>query len=564
MAAEYKLKDLTGLNLQPGQMQEADVEGIEDGKVLLVHSLGKVHALSPKCTHYGAPLKNGVVTSEGRLTCPWHGGTSCAVKAAVIYKLELGQLTRLKACFNVASGDVEDAPALDPIANFDIVEKGGAVYIRGDEQTIKASRKTLDISCSANKQDKVVVIGGGSGGVGAIEGLRKYGFKGHITVISAEGTQPYDRTKLSKALMADISKVAWRSKDYYKGSDIDIVGDEVTSLDFTKKSVATKSGQSYPYTKLILAMGGTPKSLPLPGLKEGELQNVFLIRSLDHTQAIVSALGSESPKKIVVIGSSFIGMEVANCLAGMKHDVSCIGMESEPCEAVFGAKLGKVFRGLLEKNGVKFYMSAQVSNASPSSSDKNKVGAVHLKDGKELPAEIVIEGVGVGPATGFLKDAPGGPQLEKDGSIRVDDTFAVPGLNSVYAVGDIATYPYKGVPVRIEHWNVALNSGRSVAQTIAKGTKPKEFTPVFWSALGSQLRYCGNTGASGGYDDVIIDGDTSKPSFAAYYVKGQDVVAVATMGKDPIMSKCAELMRQGNMLSRSDLEGGKSPLEAKL
>ena len=190
----------------------------------------------------------------------------------------------------------------------------------------------------------------GSATVGAIEGLRKYGYKGHITVISAEGTQPFDRTKLSKALMADLSKVAWRSKDFYKASDIDIIADEATSIDFTKKSVSTKSGQTYPYTKLILATGGTPKSLPLPGLKEGELQNVFLIRSLAHTQAIVSALGSDSTKKIVVIGSSFIGMEVANCLANMKHDVSCIGMESQPCEAVFGAKVGEVFRGLVEKH----------------------------------------------------------------------------------------------------------------------------------------------------------------------------------------------------------------------
>lgn len=136
MASEFKLKGVSSFDLKEGEKQEAEVEGIEDAKVLLVNSLGRVHAVSPKCTHYGAPLKNGVVC-KGRLTCPWHG-----------------------ASFNIATGDVEDAPALDPIANFDIVQRDGAVYIKGDESTIKANRKTLDISCKAEGQEKVVIVGG--------------------------------------------------------------------------------------------------------------------------------------------------------------------------------------------------------------------------------------------------------------------------------------------------------------------------------------------------------------------------------------------------------------------
>lgn len=136
--AEFKIKDLTSLSsIKDGQMQEGEVEGIEEAKVLLVNSQGKIHATGPKCTHYGAPLKNGVLSSDGRLTCPWHG-----------------------ACFKVESGDVEDAPALDPIAKFEVYEKDGAVYIKGDEATIKAGRKTLDIKCSASGAEKVLVIGG--------------------------------------------------------------------------------------------------------------------------------------------------------------------------------------------------------------------------------------------------------------------------------------------------------------------------------------------------------------------------------------------------------------------
>jgi len=205
-----------------------------------------------------------------------------------------------------------------------------------------------------------------------------------------------------------------------------------------------------------------------------------------------------------------------------------------------GKKVGAIFRGLLEKNGVKFQMSASVDKATPSKDDSSKVGAVHLKDGTVLEADLVIEGVGVAPATEYLK-GNSSVTLEKDGSLKTDESFAVDGLKDVYAIGDIATYPYHGPggdgsPVRIEHWNVAQNAGRSVAHTINNpGSKPKPFIPVFWSALGSQLRYCGNT--VGGYDDLILQGEPDKASFVAYYTKGETVVAVASMMKDPYMTQ---------------------------
>jgi len=227
-------------------------------------------------------------------------------------------------------------------------------------------------------------------------------------------------------------------------------------------------------------------------------------------------------------------------------------------ERVMGVKVGETFRKLLEKNGVKFYMEAGVESATPSAADPSKVGAVKLKDGTVLEADLVIEGVGVAPATEYLKSA--GIPLEKDGSIGTDESFAVKGLHDVYAIGDIATFPYHGPggngnPIRIEHWNVAQNAGRSVANSIAHpGAKPKPFIPVFWSALGAQLRYCGNT--VGGYDDVVITGDLEKPSFIAYYTQGETVVAVASMMKDPYMTQSAELMRRGKMPSKSELQKG--------
>ena len=394
--------------------------------------------------------------------------------------------------------------------------------------------------------------------------LREHGFTGSITVISNEGL-PIDRTKLSKALITDASKIHLRDQSWYKDADVDMVSDNVTAVDFGGKSVSTKSGSSYSYTKLILASGGTPKMLPLPGFKE--LSNIFLLRHISDTQGIMKAVGDKG-KKIVIVGSSFIGMEVANALA-KENDVSIIGMEEVPLDKVMGKKIGSIFQKSLEKNGAKFYMDASVDSAVPKSQGAKEVGGIKLKDGTILDADLVIVGAGVSPGTEYLKDNKD-INLEKDGSISVDEKFAVKGQSNVYAVGDIATYPYygpdgNGKPVRIEHWNVAQNMGRSVGQMIAKpNEKQHPFIPVFWSALGSQLRYCGHT--PNGYDDVIVTGepDADEPKFVAYYTKGEEVVAVASMQKDPAMTMAAELMRSGKMLKKSDLQSGKDILQASL
>ena len=284
----------------------------------------------------------------------------------------------------------------------------------------------------------------------------------------------------------------------------------------------------------------------------------------------MNAVGDKG-KKIVIVGSSFIGMEVANALA-KENDVTVVGMEEAPMDRIMGTKVGKIFQGILEKNGAKFYMNASVESAVPKSAVANtvglsSVGGVKLKDGTTLDADLVILGVGVSPGTEYLKDN-NDVQLEKDGSLSVDENFAVKGMQDVYAIGDIATYPYhgpggNGKPVRIEHWNVAQNMGRSVGQRIAKPAEEQHpFIPIFWSALGSQLRYCGHT--PDGYDDVILTGEPEEAKFVAYYTKGDEVVAVASMMKDPAMTKAAELMRVGKMLTKSDLEGGKDLLQANL
>lgn len=463
------------------------------------------------------------------------------------------------ACFNAKTGDIEDAPALDALTVFKVSQKDdGSVYVAGEEAEIKAGRRKPNFKCSAHGaklEDRVLVVGGGSGAMGTIEGLRHAGFDGPITLISNEGYLPIDRTKLSKALIADPTKVQWRDKEWFDSGSVEIVDDEVTSVNFADKTVSTKSGGAFGYGKLVLATGGTARVLPLQGFKV--LGNIFTLRNINDTKKINEAIG-EKGKKIVVVGSSFIGMEAANATAA-DNEVTIIGMEATPLERVLGKEVGAALQKGLEGKGVKFYMNASVDKAEPSKSDPSKVGAITLKDGTSLEADLVILGVGVSPATEYLKDNSIA-KLEDDGSLKTDENFSVVGFKDVYAIGDIASYPYhgpggEGKYVRIEHWNVAQNAGRTVANHIvAPSKKAAPFTPVFWSALTAQLRYCGNT--IGGYDDIVIQGSLDEGKWAAYYTKGETVVAMASMGYDPAMTQTAELMALGKMPGKSKLKDG--------
>ncbi|KAK3942868.1 hypothetical protein QBC46DRAFT_283049 [Diplogelasinospora grovesii] len=537
MAQEYKLKGVTSLSLGPTEKQEVELEGLDGAKVLLVNAAGKVQATGPRCTHYGAPLVKGVLGRNGKLTCPWHG-----------------------ACFNATTGDIENAPALDTLPVFNVTERDGAVYLTGDPDLIKAGRRKPNIKCAVQggaQTDKVVVVGGGSGSLGVIEGLREKGFSGYITLITNEGYLPIDRTKLSKTLMTDLNKLQFRDEEFFKSGNIDIVQEEVTGVDFASRTVSTKSGGKFAYSKLVLATGGTPKVLPLQGFKV--LGNIFTLRNVRDAENIKKAIGESKGKKIVIIGSSFIGMEVAGCTAA-NNDVTVVGMEKTPLERVLGERVGNLIRKGIEAKGVKFYMEAGVEKAEPSASDPSVVGSVHLKDGTKLDADLVILGVGVSPATEYLRDN-GVARLEGDGSLKTDESFSVAGLKDVYAIGDIASYPYhgpggEGKYVRIEHWNVAQNAGRTVANHIVSpDMKPEFFTPVFWSALAQQLRYCGNTTANG-WDDVVMQGQPDDGKWVAYYTKGDTVVAMASMGMDPIMAQCAQLMQLHKMPGKKELEGG--------
>ncbi|CAO1637726.1 unnamed protein product [Parajaminaea phylloscopi] len=552
---------------KPGDKKDfvAFGEGDDALKILLSNVKGKIHATSAKCTHYGAPLANGVLTGDGRIICPWHG-----------------------ACFHVNNGDIEDAPALDSLLSFPTeIDSNGDLYVEAEEEQLKG-KPGRPVTCSGQvKKDGngFVIVGGGSAAINAIESARKNGYLGKITVLTAEPYGPLDRTKLSKALIGDAKELIWRSPAHLENVlKVDLrTGVQAESIDLKASAVKVSSGDAVPYDYLLLATGGKPKRLPLPGAKEGELKGVHIVRTVPDVQEVLNSLGDKKDKDVVIIGSSFIGMEVAIAISGQKlaKSVSVVGMEDTPLSGILGPEIGSGLQSTqADSNGIKFYMKAGVESIQ---GEGGKASGVQIKDkgGKavELKADVVVMGVGAAPATDYIKQSQGFPELQKDGSVLCDSTLRIEnlanGVSNVFAAGDIATWPSfdgKGHQ-RIEHWNVAGNQGRAVGQTVAeldagkadkaKGGRKYEKVPIFWSALGGQLRYVSD-GNPGEHDDTHLDGNPAEGKFVKYYGRGGKVAAVASMGRDPIMAHSSELMRIGKMPSFADVKNGKDPLSVAL
>lgn len=240
--------------------------------------------------------------------------------------------------------------------------------------------------------------------------------------------------------------------------------------------------------------------------------------------------------------------------------IDVVGKGDVPFEPVLGKDVGGAIQKYHESKGVKFHLGSQVERIVPSESDPKFATGVEIvdKEGQKqiIEADFVVLGVGVSPATEFLKQSDGFPQtaLQNDGGVLVDEFLRVRGLEDVYAIGDIAVYPrpHEG-EVRIEHWNVAGNHGRAVGKTISGTPVPFTKIPIFWSGQGQNLRYCG---IGTGFDDVIINGDLNELKFIAYYVKQGVIVAVAAMQNDPVVSRASELMRLGLMPPPEQVRGG--------
>jgi len=498
-----------------GDMRTISLNGNE---ILLCKIDDSFYALGAHCTHYGALLSDGILNGE-RIICPWH-----------------------HACFNARTGDNLEPPANDSLPKYETKIDGENVVVLLPG-SLEAGRLPSLAGHNVTDRRKFVIIGGGAAGYSAIQALRGEGFTGEIVFITQENRLPYDRPNLSKDYLSGDADEHWmplRNEEFYKKYGIEtILNKKVSGINFARKTIDFSNGINLKYDKILLASGAEARKLNIPG---EDLENVFTLRNFNDARRIIEA--GKKASKAIVIGASFIGLETAYSLRKRGLSVTVISQELIPFERIFGKEIGGLFKKLHEENGVVFRLSFSLKEFA----GNKKVEAVLLQNGERIETDMVVLGVGVKPATSFLRNL----NLLPDGSVKVNEYFEV--MEDVYAAGDIATYTdwRTGEEVRIEHWRNALQQGRIAARNMT-GKKEKNRTiPFFWtSQVGLSINY---VGFAKDWEEIVLKGDISSQKFIAFYIKGDKVLAATGNNCDKEIAAIEELFRHGKMPSSNELK----------
>jgi NADPH-dependent 2,4-dienoyl-CoA reductase/sulfur reductase-like enzyme/nitrite reductase/ring-hydroxylating ferredoxin subunit len=512
----------------PDLTQGVELSTIPDGTVLLGHAQGEpvllarrgdeVFAIGAICTHNAAPLEQGLLDGE-TVRCQWH-----------------------HACFSLHTGEALRAPALNPVSHWRVEhwhreevrdvarqftpvetpagsvyvqeKSGGTVYVREKLESVNRPPQPLIAGIPAT----VVIVGGGAAGNAAAEMLRREGYSGRITLLSADASLPCDRPNLSKAFLSGAASDETnplRSPEFYSDHEINLhLGARVAAIDTAARQVRLADGSRHPYEALLLATGAEPVHLDIPG---ATLRHVHYLRTLADGRALVaSALVA---KRAVVIGASFIGLEVASSLRARDIEVHVVGTETVLMEKVLGPKVGNFLRKLHEDHGVTFHLGTTAVAI-----DKQ---TVTLKSGERLEADLVVVGIGVRPSLSLAEKAG----LAIDRGVVVNEYLesSIPGI---FAVGDIARWPDRltGERIRVEHWVVAERQGQTAAHNILGRRERFDYVPFFWTEqYDFGLAYVGHAEH---WDTAEIAGALEGRDCAITYWRGGRKLAVAVVHRD--------------------------------
>jgi NADPH-dependent 2,4-dienoyl-CoA reductase/sulfur reductase-like enzyme/nitrite reductase/ring-hydroxylating ferredoxin subunit len=460
--------------------------------VLLARRGDEWFAVGAECTHYHGPLADGLIVGD-TLRCPWH-----------------------HACFSLRTGEASRAPALDPIACWRVEKQGDKVFVR--EKLAPPPARSIEASKARSKPAAIVIVGGGAAGLAAADMLRREGYEGTLTLISADDSAPYDRPNLSKDFLAGSAPDDWiplRSPDYYTERRIDLVlGARVSALHIPQKQVELENGERHAYDALLLATGADPVRLPIEGTAESQ---IHYLRTFADSRALVAR--AAGAKRVVIAGASFIGLEVAASLRARGITVDVVAPDKQPLERVLGPQLGGFIRGLHETHGVVFHLGETIARVNGRS--------VALSGGAMLDADFVVLGVGVRPSLALAERA--GLALDRGVSVDAYLQTSAPG---VFAAGDIARWPdpHSGEHIRVEHWVVAERQGQAAARNMLGYREPFTDVPFFWSQhYDTRINYVGHAET---WDRIVLDGTLDPADCTVSYKRGDRTLAVATVSRD--------------------------------
>jgi apoptosis-inducing factor 3 len=473
--------------LQPGGMLLGRV-GNDD--VVLARTGDEFFAVGAHCTHYHGALADGLIVGD-TVRCPLH-----------------------HACFSLRSGEAVRAPALDPIACWRVERQGEMVFVR---EKLPQPQPSL-LAAVPHAPASVIIIGGGGAGLAGADMLRRKGYEGPLTMLSADDAPPSDRPNLSKDYLAGQAQDDWiplRSPEYFTEQRIELVlGARVSSIDVHGRHVLLDGGARRPFDALLIATGADPVRLPIPG---ADGPQVHYLRSFADSRALVDKVASA--KHVVVVGASFIGLEVSASLRTRGIAVDVVAPDQVPLERVMGQEVGRFIQSLHEAHGVVFHLGETVTRIDGRTAT--------LSGGSTLDADFVVMGVGVRPATALAEQAG----LAMDRGIAVNEYLetSVPGI---FAAGDVARWPdpRSGERIRVEHWVVAERQGQVAARNMLGFRERFDAVPFFWSQhYDVTINYVGHAEK---WDAVQIDGALESRDCAVTYLRAGRSLAVATISRD--------------------------------
>jgi apoptosis-inducing factor 3 len=475
-----------------------------DDEILLVRRGAEIFAVAAHCTHYHGPLADGLLVGR-TVRCPWH-----------------------HACFDLRTGEALRAPAIDPLKSWAAEERNGKIFVQA--QSAPSPQKVRgEIPCSAPA--KIVIVGGGAAGFAAAEMLRRMEYQGSIAILSHDDTPPVDRPNLSKDYLAGTAPDDWiplRPLSFYADNGIDLrLNANVAGIDARLREVKLSDGSEISYDRLLLATGAEPVRLPLPGADQ---PHVHTLRSFSDSRAIVER--AKTARKAVVMGASFVGLEVAAALRARELEVHVVAPEKRPMERILGAEMGDFIRSLHEEHGVVFHLE---DTAIAITDDE-----VKLKIGSSLVADLVIIGVGVRPRTALAQSA--GLTVEQGVVVNAYLETSAPGI---FAAGDIARWPdpHSGDRIRVEHWVVAERQGQVAARNMLGLREAFAAVPFFWSQhYDVPINYVGHAEK---WDMLEIEGDISHGDCLLRFKRNGRVAAVASIFRELESLKAEMLMERG-------------------